>query len=120
MASSPDLITYLMEQLGGEAQGISVRKMFGEYGFYRNSKFYALVCDDAFYFKPTKAAREMLEARGELLEAPPYEGANLYFLIENVDDAEFLQKLSDATVEELPVPKPKKPKERKAVEAKLK
>ncbi len=111
MASSPELVAYIAEQLGGEAQGIHYKKMFGEYGFYRGAKFYALVCDDAFYFKPTQAARTLLQERNALREAPPYTGASLYFLIENVDDGEFLRQLSDATFEELPLPKPKKPKE---------
>ncbi len=110
MASSAELVAYVAEQLGGAEAGVTYRKMFGEYGFYRRGKFYALVCNDNFYVKPTQAGRALLEAKGALKEAPPYEGASLYFWIQNVDDRELLQKLSDATYEELPEPKPKKPK----------
>ena len=110
MASSADLVAYIAEQLGGEVAGVSYRKMFGEYGFYREGKFFSVVCDDAFFIKPTQAGRVFLETRGLLLEAPPYDGAKDYFLIENVDDTTLLQSLSEVTLAELPLPKPKKPK----------
>lgn len=86
--------------------------MFGEYGFYREGKFFSLVCDDAFYVKPTQAGRAFLAARNALLEAPPYQGASLYFLVENVDDAALLRELSRITLDELPLPKPKKAKKK--------
>lgn len=117
MASSPELVAYVVEQLGGEAEGIVSRKMFGEYGLYKLGKFYALICDDAFYFKPTAAGRALLEARGLCKEAPPYDGAGLYFWVENIDDRELLRQVSLATYEELPLPKPKKPKAAKEKKA---
>ncbi len=110
MASSPELMAYVAEQLGGEAAGVTYKKMFGEYGVYCLGKFLAVVCDDALFMKPTKAGRQLLEARGMLAEAPPYEGASLYFLLENVDDAAFLRELRDVTWQELPLPKAKKGK----------
>jgi len=44
------------------------------------------------------------------MEAPPYEGAKNYFLVEDVEDRETLTRLVVATCSELPEPKPKKPK----------
>ena len=40
MASNPDFVQYLCEQLAG-AGAITSRKMFGEYGLYCDSKFFA-------------------------------------------------------------------------------
>ena len=114
MASSADFVSYITEQLGGESAGVTHCKMFGEYGYHRYGKFFAAVCGDALYVKPTVAGRAFLESRDALVEAPPYEGAKDYFLIENVDDSAFLQELSDVTVEELPLPKPRKKKAPKA------
>ena len=113
MASSADFVAYITEQLGGAGAGVLCRKMFGEYGFHRDGKFFAVICSDTLYMKPTKAGRAFLEARDMLMEAPPYDGASNYFVIENVDDADMLRELSDLMIAELPLPKPKKPKEKK-------
>lgn len=113
MASSPELVAYVAEQLGGEAAGVATKKMFGEYALYLRGKLVVLICDDMVFLKPTQAGRELLVARGCLKEAPPYEGAKNSFLIENVDDAAFLRELAEAGWEELPFPKPRKGKQGK-------
>ena len=41
------------------------------------------------------------------LEAPPYEGAKNYFLMEDVENKETLTNLVAASCRELPEPKPK-------------
>ena len=104
MASHPDFVNYVAEQLC-EAGAIRSRKMFGEYGLYLNGKMFASVCDDTLFVKPTKAGRALVP---DCLLAPPYPGAKDCLLIENVDNRDLLCALAAATCDELPSPKPKK------------
>ncbi len=111
MASDAGFVEFIREQLRGAGE-ISVRKLFGEYAIYSGRKVVALVCDDRLFLKPTAAGRALLRTP---MEAPPYPGASLYFVLdEHVDDADFLATLVRATESELPEPKPKKPKKPKA------
>lgn len=109
MASKPEFVQYIADQLQ-EAGMITYRKMFGEYGIYCDGKIFALICDDQLFVKCTEKGKELAP---DLQEAPPYEGAKPYFLIENVDDREFLVELATVTCRQLPVPKPKKTREKK-------
>lgn len=56
MASSPELVQYIADQLS-PCGTITFKKMFGEYGLYLNGKMFASVCDDTLFVKPTKAGR---------------------------------------------------------------
>lgn len=104
MASSKEFVEYAAEQLR-EAGTIYYRKMFGEYGWYCNGKFLGVICDDQLFVKTTP---ETLEAFSNIPKVPPYEGAKEYFLIEDIDNREFLTQLVRATWEALPEPKSKK------------
>ena len=112
MASNPEYVQYIADQLG-EAGQITYRKMFGEYGMYVDGKIFAVICDNQLFIKITEAGRKL---RLELEEAPPYEGAKNYLLVEDIDDQEALVELVKATGAELPAPKPKKPKKVKEKE----
>ena len=81
--------------------------MFGEYGIYCNGKIIGVICDDQLFLKITEAGRRICPD-GE--EAPPYEGAKPYLLIDDIDDRGFMTRLVQAVYEELPEPKPKKAK----------
>ncbi|MCB0301471.1 MAG: competence protein TfoX, partial [Calditrichaeota bacterium] len=60
------------------------------------------------FIKPTTAGRDFI---GDVVEAPPYPGAKMYFLIEDqIENREWLNELIRVTVAELPEPKPKKKK----------
>lgn len=109
MASNLEFVKYVCEQLE-QAGEISYKMMFGEYGIYCNGKFVALICDNQFLVKKTKAGEELLPNG---IEVPPYEGAKPCFLIEELEDKEFLSELIKKTWEELPMPKPKTPKKKK-------
>lgn len=106
MSTKKEFVEYLADQLAGAGE-ITYRKMFGEYGMYCDGKIFALVCDDQLFVKITEAGRKVWP---ELEEAPPYEGAKPYFLVEEVDDRERLCRLVTETYRELPAPKPKKKK----------
>lgn len=106
MASSLEFVQYAAEQLSG-AGHITYRKMFGEYGVYCDGKIFALICDDQLFIKKTEAGRKLCPG---LEEAPPYEGAKPYLLVDDIDDKARMTELVIATCSELPVPKPKKKK----------
>ncbi|EKO1914100.1 TfoX/Sxy family protein [Clostridium botulinum] len=104
MASNIEFVEYVCDQIG-DAGNITYKKMFGDYGVYCNNKIIGLICDNQFFLKITKAGRDLLN---EVIEAPAYEGAKPSFLIESLDNREYLNKIVFATYKELPMPKPKK------------
>lgn len=108
MATQQRTVDYLLEQASG-AGALSAKPMFGEYGVYLDGKMIGLICDDQLYVKPTPSGRLHAEP---VSEAPPYPGAKPHLLIEadRWDDAEWLGNLLRATAEEMPIPKPRKPK----------
>lgn len=106
MSSKPEFVEYVAEQCRG-AGVITYRKMFGAYTMYCGGKAFAILGDE-FFVKITEAGKQY-----GLPEKPPYDGAKNYFLVEDVDNADFLTELISATVAELPEPKPKKPKKPK-------
>jgi TfoX/Sxy family transcriptional regulator of competence genes len=103
VASSASFVAMVCEQMRA-AGDISTRKMFGEYAIYCGGKVVAFVCDDQLFVKPTPAGRVLL---GSPTEAPPYPGAQPYFLIiDELDDGERLARLVTATAQALPAPRP--------------
>jgi TfoX/Sxy family transcriptional regulator of competence genes len=107
MASDEVFIEFIAEQMEN-AGFISYRKMFGEYAIYCNNKVVALVCDNRLFVKPTAGGRAYI---GTVIEASPYPGAKLYFLIGDAyENREWLCGLIMITAQELPLPKPKRGK----------
>jgi TfoX/Sxy family transcriptional regulator of competence genes len=104
MASSREFVEYVCDQLSG-AGHITFRKMFGEYAVYCDGKVFGLICDNQVFIKPTAAGPRLLP---DGILAPPYPGAKPYYVLEELDDREFLTALIAATCEELPVPQPKR------------
>jgi DNA transformation protein and related proteins len=86
--------------------------MFGEYAIYCDEKVVALVCDNQLFVKPTVVGRSLI---GNVIEAPPYPNAKPHFLMgEQLDDRHWMSNLIQLTTSELPVPRPKKLKSKKA------
>ena len=109
MASEQHFVDYVVEQLA-PAGDILAKKMFGEYGLYCDGIFFAAVCDNKLFIKPTAAGRAFI---GEVVEAPPYPGAKNSFLIEaQLEDSTWLSELARITVAALPPPKPRKRKKK--------
>ncbi len=93
------------------AGSISYRKMFGEYALYCDGKVVALVCDNQLYVKPTESGRAYI---GEVVEAPPYPGAKMYFQIQDAfENAEWIGGLIKKTAQELPIPGKRKSKSKR-------
>ncbi|MBR2800895.1 MAG: TfoX/Sxy family protein [Oscillospiraceae bacterium] len=104
MASSKEYLDFILDQLS-ELDGISWRKMMGEYILYRHGKIVGGIYDDRFLVKPTKSAAEMMPDAGREI---PYDGAKEMLLVDNVENREFLRELLEAMDGELPAPKPGK------------
>ena len=109
MATDLDFVKFIADQIDGACE-ISYRKMFGEYALYSKGKVVALICDDQLFVKSTEVGRSFI---GEVVEAPPYPGARLAFLIEDkIEDREWLTQLITLTEEVLPTVKAKKKSKR--------
>lgn len=104
MASSKDYLDFILEQLS-QAEGITYRAMMGEYILYCGGKVFGGIYDDRFLVKNIKSARALMP--NAVLELP-YEGAKEMLPVDNVEDREFLAKLTEAMYGELPEPKKKK------------
>ena len=110
MATDQEFVDFLADQMEG-AGDISFKKMFGEYALYCDGKVVALVCDNQLFVKPTPGGRAHI---GDPVEAPPYPGAKMYFLIEDdFEDREWIAALIRLTARGLPPPKPKAKKPRR-------
>jgi TfoX/Sxy family transcriptional regulator of competence genes len=110
MASDKNFVNFVLDQIENAGE-ITAKQMFGEYGVYSNGKIFALICDNRLFIKPTEAGRAFMK---EVVEAPPYPGAKLSFLIEDrLEDREWISHLVRITVNELPEPKPKKKRTKK-------
>jgi len=110
MSSDEDYVKYIVDQIENAGE-IIYKKMFGEYAIYSDGKIVALVCDNQFFVKQTDSGRLFI---GDVVEASPYPGAKLSFLIEDkVEDKEWFSNLIRITAKELPSPKPKKEGKRK-------
>lgn len=104
MASSKEYLDFILEQLS-ELDDVTYHAMMGEYIIYYRGKIVGGIYDDRLLVKLTKSAVAMMpDADREL----PYEGAKEMFLVDNVENKEFLRELLEAMYEELPAPKKKK------------
>ena len=83
MATSKSFLEFVTEQLS-DAGEVTTRPMMGEYLVYFRGKLIGDICDDG-------AKTPMI-------------------LVDDLDDRAFLQALLEAMYDELPAPKPKKPK----------
>jgi DNA transformation protein and related proteins len=108
MASDQGTVDFIMDQLSG-LNGVSARKMFGEYGVFYEDKTVALICDNQLFVKPTAPGRALAVGA---IEAPAYKGAKPSLVIdpERWDDREWLSALVMATAAALPTPPPKRPR----------
>ena len=95
MASSKDFLNYILEQT--EPFGdITYRAMMGEFLLYFKGILFGGIYDDRLLVKKTKT-----NATFGLPDAIPYEGARPMYLVENIDDKEYLKNLIISTCNEL-------------------
>ena len=103
MATHREYLNFILDQLSA-IDGITHRKMMGEYIIYYHGKIAAYLCDDRLLVKPVASAVRMMP---QVKYEPPYDGAKEMLLVENVDDRAFLKELLEAMYPELPQPKKK-------------
>ena len=104
MASSKEYLDFVLEQLS-ELEDITYRAMMGEYILYYKQKIIGGIYDDRFLVKPTKSAKVLMPTASLEL---PYEGAKEMLLVDEMEDKNFLNKLFNAMLDELPSPNKKK------------
>ncbi len=110
MASDKNFVKFVIDQIENAGE-ITYIHMFGEYGVYSDGKIFGLICDNKLFIKQTDGGRAYIK---NPVEAPPYPGAKNSFLIDDkLENKEWLSKLINITVKELPEPKPKKKKSKK-------
>ncbi len=63
MAVSEEFVEYVVEQLSGWA-AVSVRRMFGGAGLYRDGTMFGLIADDVAYLKVDDSNRDDFIAAG--------------------------------------------------------
>ena len=98
MASTAEFVQYTADQLS-EAGKITYRKMFGEYGLYCDGVFFAVVCDNQFFLKPTEAAMALMPS---VVLRPPYPGASPSLLFEDLEDRALRGRVVQAACAALP------------------
>ncbi len=105
MPSSQKFRDYVVGQFKGELR-VTTRKMMGEYILYADGKVFGGIYDDRLLVKPVPAALAMLPNAKKQL---PYDGAKPMLRItdEQIADSEFLVKLLDAMLPEVPASRKK-------------
>ena len=105
MATKQSTVDYILEQASRDGS-VTARKMFGEYGLYRDGRMVAMICDDQLFIKPTPSGRAFA---GDCPEGIPYPNAKPCLLIDadRLEDADWLRELLRVTAMEVPLPKPK-------------
>ena len=101
MATSQDYLAFVLDQLSA-VEGVTHRKMMGEYLLYVHGKLVGGVYDNRLLVKPTASARALMpDAPQEL----PYPGAKPMLLVEDMENPAFLADLFRALALDLPTPK---------------
>ncbi len=95
MATSSDFKDFVFEQLKS-IDGLSCKKMMGEYLLYVKGTLVGGIYDDRLLLKPT-------ESNGDygMQEELPYAGAKTFMLAASVDDAELLAEITLKTFYDL-------------------
>lgn len=102
MPSALEFVAYVADQLR-EAGGITYKKLFGEYGLWRNGLFFGTVEDNRLYVKVTGAGLNVLRDAGTAGPEPvaPHGGNPDMYCVEELDDTDFLKRLVLETCGEL-------------------
>ena len=82
MASNLDYLNFILELLR-ELDGISYRKMMGEFILYHNGVVFGGVYDNRFLIKKTQT-----NIQYDMKEALPYPGGSLMYVVDSEDSSE--------------------------------
>ncbi len=103
MASSPDYVEYVCEQMRGTGD-VRFRRMFGDYMVYVNDKPLLLVCDNSAYVKMLPQVEPLLKGAET---GTPYDGARKHYLLD-IDDTELVRAVIAVLEPITPLPKPRR------------
>lgn len=94
MASTKEYLDFVLEQ----CSGLSARAMMGEYVLYYGGKVVGGIYDNRLLVKVTHSSAKILQ---NAPKEPPYEGAKEMFLVEDIENREFLKTLFESMYNEL-------------------
>lgn len=94
MASSVDYLEYVFGLLKN-IEGITYKKMMGEYLLYKDAVLFGGIYDNRFLLKKTKSTEGY-----NLTEDMPYQGAKPMYLFDT-EDTDLIKELIEKTIEEL-------------------
>lgn len=97
MPTSKEYCEYILDQLS-LLEEITSRKMMGEYILYCKGKIFGGIYDNRFLVKKTKNSKAFLQNPQEEI---PYENSKPMYLVEELDNKEFLQQLINNMLPEL-------------------
>ena len=103
MATSREYIEFVCEQLQG-IDGVTYKKMFGEYMVYVQGKPLLLVCDNTVMIKKLPELAALMQGAPEDF---PYEGAKLHYVLD-IENRELTRKAVEVLSQCIPLPKKKK------------
>ena len=94
MASSIDYLNFILELLR-EVDGITYRKMMGEFMLYRHGVIFGGVYDNRFLVKKTNTNEEY-----QMSEAIPYPGGSPMRLVDS-EDPDLIKEIVEYTIKGL-------------------
>jgi len=95
MSSSKEFKTFVLDQLKS-LDNITCKNMMGEYLLYYNGILFGGIYDDRLLIKKTNS-----NAKYSLVEETPYPNAKQVYMVENLDDTQYLKNLIQETCKEL-------------------
>lgn len=97
MASSPDYLQFILDQLSNLSE-ISYRQMMWEYILYFHWKIIGWIYDNRLLLKPTEKVKNMTK---NVEIQIPYPWAKPMIYVDNVDNPEYIENLVNITYKEL-------------------
>ncbi|MGL4518258.1 MAG: transcriptional regulator [Phocaeicola sp.] len=104
MATTLDLMEFIVDSLHPVKTTLRYRKMFGEYCLYANDKPIMLIYNNTPYVKMHPCLGQFLK---EAAQGYPYPGAKLHYLL-HIDDTELALKVITELEKVVPLPQPKR------------
>ena len=95
MSSSTQFKDFILEQLR-ELDNITCKSMMGEFLLYYNKTLFGGIYDNRLLIKITNSNQKYL-----LTKDIPYKGAKPMYLVDNIEDIDYLTDLIKATYEDL-------------------
>ncbi len=108
MATSPEFMQFVYDQVKSDDHDITYKKMFGEYMLYCDGRAVLLICDDTVFVKQIPASLTVFEKYGICPETgTPYNGAKPHYILD-IDNTDLARDMVRELARVLPVPTRKK------------